>query len=218
MSSRLEYKPQKRKKQKIQEKKWLIFCNGVTEALYFESYIEHIGIDKNKIEVKSTGYNTRSLVELSNRLYGSIYPINHNYDRIFCVYDRDSFKDFDESVRLGESYGYDVIWSNECFELWFILHKNLLKAAQTRDQYFKELTNIFRKIEVLSKDENYKDDGKTIENIFEIVSCKIGGNIRNAKRNSDKLYEENKHMSPSKQNPATKVHILLAELETLIKK
>lgn len=47
------------------------------------------------------------------------------FDEVWVAFDRDSFDDFDNAVymlRAMSDEGYREAWSNECFELWYLLH------------------------------------------------------------------------------------------------
>lgn len=71
-------------------------------------------------------------------------PISH----VWFVYDKDQVDDqrFDQMVRdcaVRSACGditYHAIWSNECFELWLLLHFIPLEAAIPREQYRDKLS------------------------------------------------------------------------------
>ena len=48
-----------------------------------------------------------------------------HFDEVWVAFDRDSFPDFDAAVfalKRMSAQGYREAWSNECFELWYLLH------------------------------------------------------------------------------------------------
>ena len=50
------------------------------------------------------------------------------FDEVWCVFDMDvqnsdkDFANFDNSIDRAKSLGYNVAYSNDCFELWLLLH------------------------------------------------------------------------------------------------
>ena len=94
----------------------LIVCEGErTEPNYFDQFeVTNITIDPRGI-----GDNTIRLVK---------YAINeskrNDYDQVWCVFDKDSFpKDnFNNAVQLAQNNDFGIAYSNESFELWYILH------------------------------------------------------------------------------------------------
>lgn len=42
----------------------------------------------------------------------------------FCwiVFDKDDYQDFDEAIEFAGKNGFEVAYSNQAFELWFLLH------------------------------------------------------------------------------------------------
>jgi hypothetical protein len=66
------------------------------------------------------------------------------YDQIWCVFDRDDFPadNFDNAIQMVKSRereGFRVAYSNEAFELWYVLHFEYLDAAVTRAHYIERL-------------------------------------------------------------------------------
>lgn len=44
------------------------------------------------------------------------------FDEVWCVFDRDEHPNVDEALQLASQHGIEVVMSNPCIELWFILH------------------------------------------------------------------------------------------------
>lgn len=59
------------------------------------------------------------------------------YDQIWCVFDRDLFDpgDFNNAICKAISAGFQVAYTNEAFELWYLLHFDDHRAALQRGQY-----------------------------------------------------------------------------------
>ena len=105
---------------------WLIVCEGTkTEPNYFEKAIQDINTnieDKYKLKVKvvGKGVSTKSLVKATDlqikidKYSNSVIP----YEKIFVVFDKDSFSDddFDDTIKMCEDNGYIPLWSNQAIE------------------------------------------------------------------------------------------------------
>lgn len=184
----------------------LIVCEGErTEPNYFDQFeVTNITIDPRGI-----GDNTIRLVE---------YAINeskrNDYDQVWCVFDKDSFpKDnFNNAVQLAQNNDFGIAYSNESFELWYILHFEFLNSQITRDQYIKKLNNIFKS----KKDEGFPDSYKKNDpNIYRILKPYQHVALKNVK-NLSKDYESELIPSSATQCPVTYVYKLVEELNKWI--
>ena len=100
----------------------IIVCEGTkTEPNYFDPYRELLrNIANIKIEIRGTGHNTLSLVELAIKTKKET-----NCDSLWCVFDKDSFgSNFDNAISKAKKHNLEVAHSNESFEIWYILHFN----------------------------------------------------------------------------------------------
>ena len=172
--------------------KFLIVCEGErTEPNYFKSF----RVPKEvAIVVVGTGYNTRSLVEEARRL-----TRQDEYQQVWCVFDRDSFpaENFNNALSLAKSAGINVAYSNEAFEIWYLLHFHYHDSATSRDLYKGMLTQRLGT-------EYRKND----PNMYEWLKEKQQAAIDNAK----KLLGSYVPHSPEKDNPCTTVHDLVEAL------
>jgi hypothetical protein len=146
------------------------------------------------VEVRGTGYNTLSLVREAIKIKDE-----GDYDQVWCVFDRDSFPvlAFNEAISLAQREGIKVAYSNEAFELWYLLHFDFLNTGISRAAYITLLTErIGRRYE-----KNSRDMYDTLESRQQIA-------IENAKRLL-KIYSP---CRPAEDNPSTTVHLLVIEL------
>ena len=60
------------------------------------------------------------------------------------VFDKDDNDDFDKAIGLAGQYGFQSAWSNEAFELWFLLHFQYLDTAVSRTAYIEKLESKVR--------------------------------------------------------------------------
>lgn len=192
-----------------------IFTEGEeTEPNYFnfkKNEIETGGRFKRKkikIEIEGKGDNTVSLV---NKVLNFIEEknINLKIDECWVVFDKDDFdKNFDNAINKAESNNLKVAYSNESFELWYILHFNLLTSAISRKDYIQKLTNNLRD---LTGDKKIKYS-KTSKDTPALINSKEKDAIQNAKK---LLIQHKKEKSFVKKNPSTTVHKLIENLNKL---
>ena len=113
----------------------LIVCEGKkTEPNYFRDF-------RVTNDVYGAGLETIRVVEEAERLHEKEGP----FDQVWCVFDRDSFPAdrFDNAiskVQSREHEGFRVAYTNEAFELWYLLHFEYQDAALHRSSYEDRLT------------------------------------------------------------------------------
>lgn len=90
-----------------------------------------------------------------------------------------------------------IAYSNEAFELWYLLHFNYYDTKMSRTSYKKMLTSLLK--------EKYK---KNSVDMYEKLLDKQANAIRNAK----KLLSAYSSLNPEQDNPSTTVFILVEEL------
>ena len=205
-------------KKKLLSDTWLIVCEGSsTEPNYIESLIRFANTKtqsaKLLYQIEGDGRNSISLVKSVDDLLSEIefYKIKSDilYGQVFVLFDKDSFgKDcFDNAIKMAAARGYIPVWSNECFELWFILHYEYFVADTGRKSYFRKLNDHLGVT-------NYEDE-KAMD-IFSIIHSRK--RIAEALRNAEKLNEEFCHEpSHSKRVPCTQMFVLLRALEKRLK-
>lgn len=207
----------KSKELKSRQETWLIVTEGTeTEPNYFNGLYNYLTLTYQsklniKFEPKGCGRNTISLVEHVDHFFDFtddlVRSARIRYGKTFVVFDKDSFgnSQFDNAIFKSKQKGYIPLWSNECLELWFLLHFNYLQNAVTRDLYYKSLSDIFSR--------NYENEMKSSKNIFYDIKDK-GGELSKALLFSKKLYDSScKETSPSKRAPCTTMFRIFDELE-----
>lgn len=116
-----------------QRKLVLIVCEGArTEPSYFEGFPLH----KSVYEVHGAGANTLSVIKEAIKRRD-----NGQFDEVWCVFDRDSFpvKRVQSAFTLAHQENIKIAFSNESFELWYLLHYQYLDTAITRANYCTKL-------------------------------------------------------------------------------
>lgn len=184
------------RKQKLRElrKKFLIVCEGEkTEPNYFEGF----RVPREIIEIKGTGYNTLRLVNEAIKL-----AEQGKFDQVWVVLDKDDFPadNFNEALASAKREGISVAYSNEAFELWYLLHFDFHQSAISRATYKSRLSQPQR------LGFEYK---KNDPQIHDVLRPRIETAIKNA-TNLLQIYGET-HL-PARDNPCTSVHKLVSEL------
>lgn len=194
---------------------FLIVSEGKkTEPLYFDGLAKYINNKYGQsIDVRPTivahgeGKCTVSLVEATAKI-ASRAPIR--YSQVWVVFDKDNFQDFDEAVKLAESFDFHAAWSNQSFEYWIYLHFYYSDGALHRNDWVEKLDKLF-KSDGISENGYRKNNPK----IFEIVTAY--GSLKAAVHNASRVEKTFKQGTPpSLCDPCTKVHQLILELKPYI--
>jgi len=215
-------RPRKCKKIITSPEYHLIVSEGTkTEPHYFEGLQREIykkcGRNRIHIRIEGEGRNTLSLLERAQEyVRSSNNPIRH----VWLVYDLDDFPhdDFDntahkcteltsasQSRNSEEAVAYHALWSNQCIELWFLLHFEYLQADKHRSGYWQMLSAYLNKI----AQGDYK---KNREDIYEILRPYLD----TAKKNAKKLVKDNTSNPPSKSAPGTNVYEIFDALSAYL--
>ena len=180
----------------------LILCEGEkTEPNYFRKF--PLDIELVEIDVKGTGANTLSLVEDAIRRRQDAANRGRPYNQIWCVFDRDSFPpgNFNRAFKMADKNRVHIAYSNQCFELWYILHYHFNDAAINRHEYARRLTKFIGR-------KYHKND----ETMYDILKERQANAIQNAK----KLLSRYDTCNPEKDDPSTTVYELVEALNEFI--
>nr|WP_249268124.1 RloB family protein [Microcystis aeruginosa] len=187
-------------------KKFLIVCEGEkTEVNYFKAFTVP---KKIEVTVRGEGKNSLSLVEKAIKMIDNLKK-DDSFDQIWCVFDKDncSKEQFNQAEGLAKQKNIKIAYSNEAFEIWFILHFQYLDIATSRSEYLTILTNQMKKYGLLNKKEKYK---KNREDMYEKLKPYQRTAITNAAKLIQDRDEAKKH--PFDANPSTTVQELVQEL------
>jgi len=174
--------------------RFLIVCEGSkTEPNYFRRF--RVNTEVVDLEVIGLGDNTLSLVQRTCELMRQ-----DDYAQVWCVFDRDSFpaERFNEALNQAQQRNIRVAYSNEAFELWYLLHFDYHDAALSRTRYQQMLTQRLGK--------PYR---KNALDMYDLLKERQPEATRNARRLLDS-YGPNHN--PERDNPCTTVHQLVEEL------
>jgi len=180
--------------------RFLIVCEGVkTEPLYFKNF----RVPRLCVEVIGEGRVTTSLVEEALRLSAEAKKRKEPYDQVWCMFDKDdnSTDQFERAIIIAKNNGIKVAYSNQSFELWYVLHFDYMDNAINRSQYIQILNEHFSR---LFSCEYKKNDSDTYNNLKRFRGEAI--------QSSDRLLAEHGNIQPGKADPSTTVHLLVQEL------
>lgn len=144
--------------------------------------------------------NTISVVERGIELSTRAKRERRPYIHTWCVFDRDEHPTgrFNDAIqRANATEGLTAIWSNEAFELWYLLHFGYVDASLRRDEINRKLSRHLGC--------SYEKDDQTI---FEKLALRPSL-LEDALRNAEKLMSDNR--SPLR-NPSLKIHLLIRRL------
>lgn len=189
----------------VTKKPLLIVCEGSnTEVKYFES------IPASQINVKIIG-GCGSKTALIKKALKLSQQEQYKGREIWCVYDMD-FKgdqigqkeDFNNSIKKAKSKGIKVAYSNDAFELWFVLHYKRIEQAFLRFQYYDMLSTLWGI--------NYEKQGKELQFSKSLYDRLLNDNRANqalAIERAKTLLKEHKDKTYSERNPCTTVFELI---------
>ena len=195
---------------------FLIVCEGEkTEPNYFKGFPKKVGRTVYDIQFDGGGISTLAVVEKAIELRDKS---SQKYDRVWAVFDRDSFKasDFNSAILKARANNIECAWSNEAFELWYLLHFYNRTTSMHRDEYKKAIENAInekmasQKVKVKTKKNNVFKYLKNAPNMFSILNKY--GNQEQAVKWAKNLNNNFDGDDFSNFNPATQVFKLVEEL------
>lgn len=178
--------------------KILIVCEGETEKLYLEKFSRKLYL----INVKGG-----SALALVKRAVEEKNDPSKYYNKVWCVVDRDkggnhNIKIVEEAWKLATENQIQLAYSNQCFELWFLLHYEIPKTKHTRPQYREKLSEFIGK--------RYKKAAEEMHGLLKKLKP-------NALQNAAMLYDRYPEEDWLKNDPYTRVHLLVEEIEEYLK-
>ncbi|MEO8238084.1 MAG: RloB family protein [Flavobacterium sp.] len=206
---------EKKRKEKTREVRvyFLIVCEGEkTEPNYFKSFKTNVKSFVYTIDTLGEGTNTKDLVR---RTIVARDKSSQKYDSVWAVFDKDSFSpnNFNSAVSLAENNGIKVGWTNEAFELWYLLHFQYRNTAMSREDYKSALEKeVNSKIVALSKSKKPKKFvyEKNSKEMFAVLE-KYGSQDL-AIKNAERLLLTHNCNNYAIHNPCTRIHLLVQEL------
>ncbi len=172
--------------------RFLIVCDGQTEPNYFRNF----RVTTLDVKAVGTGKNTLGVVDEAIKLRDND---DDHYDQVWCVFDKDDFSiyQFESAITKANANDMKVAYSNQAFELWYLLHFEYINTAVDRKTYCDKLSK-----HLGSKYQKNSTD------IYQKLLCYRDQAIKNAQR----LLKEYNPSHPGRDDPSTRVHELVIAL------
>ena len=147
-------KPRRDTPKKIQPEYHLITTEGIsTEPAYFQGVKNTINSKyrgRVQLDIIGVGDNTLNLLQ---KVKQKVAKSSNIYKHVWIVYDTDDFpaQNIDKVVDLCHTYSneettYHALWSNQCIELWFLLHFSFIHSDLHRQEYWAKLSSCLAKL------------------------------------------------------------------------
>ncbi|ELJ6942905.1 RloB domain-containing protein [Campylobacter jejuni] len=169
----------KRKKNEI----ILIVCEGEkTEKNYLNQLKDFFRLSNVSINIISSKKpNPSQIVEFTKEKNK-----DYSYNKVYCVFDKDTHSDFDKVRQECEKYKFEAITSNPCFEFWILLHFTYTTKSFSTNSPCNELIESDLKKHI----KDYKKD----YNFTSIIKQNLSTAIANAQK-ANKEAEKNNYTS-----------------------
>lgn len=177
---------------------FLIVCEGSkTEPEYFEAF--DVPRDVVRIDVARGGGAPKQIVLEAVKRQKDARQKGMPFDQVWCVFDRDDIgeEDFNTAYREVQKRGFHLAYTNQAFELWYLLHFDYHNTGIGRSTYKQRLTARL---------------GYTYRKNDPGMYAALVSRQQTAINFANKLLEEYDEPDPANDNPSTTVHLLVQEL------
>ena len=202
---------QRRRSRRASYDKILIVCEGEkTEPNYFQELVDFYKLNSANVEIDgSCGSSPKSVLERAEYLASSEKTKGDAYDRVYCVFDKDSHETYCETIKkIDNKRPVDIFYavvSVPCFEYWILLHFNYTTKpfhqtgkSSVADEVIKDLKKYMPRYS--------KGDSNVFRQLVDQLDF--------AKSNSRRALESAKQNHTD--NPSTNIHELVDYLQNLI--
>lgn len=185
-----------------EKERYLIVCEGEkTEPNYFK------GFRLSSVDISIVGAAGDPLSVVTRAIELNVFEKSTSgkktkkYDKVWTVFDRDSFlaSRINAAFATASQNNIHVAFSNEAFELWYLLHFEYRNTEMTRTQYASALYNHL-----------HKQYTKNSPDMYDILFENMSTAIANAK----KLCAHHGNIPVIRRNPYTTVFKLVEELRS----
>ncbi len=190
--------------------KVLIVCEGEkTEPNYFKELIDTYEINSANVAIDgSCGSSPKSVFERAVELYQAEKRKGDPFDKVFCVFDRDSHDSYEETLKRislkNPKLTFFATNSIPCFEFWILLH-----FKYTTKPYVSTATSSMCNEVLKELSEVMPTYAKGNEKVF----SSLLNQIEYAKSNA--IRAEKESQKNNTDNPMTSVHILIEYLQNI---
>lgn len=185
----------------------LIVTEGTrTEPFYFEGLLSHHRLNTANVEVSPStlGSDPDSIVETATRIRAEEARFGDPYERVYCVFDRNSHTNFDVASSRAQNEGLLLARSWPCFEYWLLLHFTYVRSPFQRTHGRSPCDSCITTLR-----HHITDYEKNAKGLFNRLLTKVGSAIDRAKRASKDA------QGTGSNDPSTEVHLLVEYLQNL---
>lgn len=102
----------------------LILCVGETESAYFQEVRSACSLRAVNVVISpdAEGQDPSRMVKTAKESQARQRAQKNEYDRVWLVFDRDRFEQFETALNNCNQTGIDSAWSVPCFEYWLLIH------------------------------------------------------------------------------------------------
>lgn len=212
----------------------MIVCEDEgTEPYYFNKFkeeFENIFPNDTVLLVPiGTGRNSLGVVQQAIvESQQSFEKHRKEVDEVWAVFDKDDLdkqpktrENFRKAFEEASANGIKVAYSNECFELWLLLHLTDVdsnNAIPRHSDTENGITGLYERLETIINKGRTEDTKFHYEHgCKDIVDLILSsGNERLAIQRAKVLDEKQKDKDPIEANPNTKVYLLVSHLRELL--
>jgi hypothetical protein len=181
--------------------RFLIVCEGgKTEPRYFESF--HLNRRVVPVDIRGLGADPLRLVRKAEQLRTE-EEYTEEFDQVWVVFDCDDFAagDINRAVQQARRSGIRVAYSNQAFELWYLLHFDYHNTAVPRCDYVGKLSALMG-----------RPYAKNSATIYRELESRQPAALANARR----LLAQYDPPNPAADDPSTTVHELVEQLNRFL--
>ena len=177
-----------------------------TEPLYLEDLVAHYRINAAAVTVvpSTRGSDPLSVVDVALKTDRHERRLGEQYDRVYCVFDRDSHANFDAASDKAKAKGLLPARSWPCFEFWLLLHYRYTRHPYESSDGRSPCDNCIHDLR-----QHMGDYDKGQAGLFDLLK----GRIEQAKTHARRAMEDAKEVN--QPNPSTEVHELVDYLQKL---
>jgi len=188
----------------------LVVCEGLkTEPNYLRELIDYLKLSSANVEVDgNSGSSPISVVRHAKRRYREEKEKGDIYDRVFCVFDKDTHARYAEAIRISEISKpigvFQAVPSVPCFEYWLLLHFEFSTQPYVVNGGKNACAHLIGDLRSYMPDYAKGNGG-----VFKDLMNKTDQAIINSKRALDQA------AASGTDNPTTRVHELVEYLQQI---
>lgn len=199
---------QRRKPNREAYDRILIVCeDSKATPNYFKAIRDYLRLSTANIEIvgEECGSDPVSVVQHAKKLQQAELNTGSEYDKIYCVIDRDQHKKFSAAIKQAKDNKIQIIISTPCFEYWLLLHfKNTSSPYSNCADVLAALKKYIPNYE--------KGQFFNATSYVKVLKSKEESAITNAKQRADELCRVTNIYA---ENPYTNMHELIEYLQKL---